>query len=73
MTEIKRILMIIFWPTSMLDIFSATTQSVKMVVPIYDFKTSTDIKKEQQNQLMFRKGVVVIHLLNLKQYFFRSF
>ena len=45
MTEIKRIHMIIFWPTSMLDIFSATTQSVKMVVPIYDFKTSTDIKK----------------------------
>lgn len=45
MMEIKPIYMIIFWPTSMLGIFSATTQIVKVIAPIYDFQTSTDIKK----------------------------
>ena len=37
--------MIIFCPTSMFGIFSATTQSVKIIVPICDFLTSADIKK----------------------------
>ena len=45
MMGIKPIYMVIFWPTSIVGIFSATTQSVKMIVSIYDFQTSTDIKK----------------------------
>ena len=45
MMEIKPIHMIIFCPTSMFGIFSATTQGVKIIVPICDFLTSADIKK----------------------------
>ena len=45
MMEVKPIHMIIFCPTSMFGIFSATTQSVKIMVPICDFVTSADTKK----------------------------
>ena len=45
MMEIKTIHMIIFCPTIMFDIFSATTQSVKIIVPICDILTRADIKK----------------------------
>ena len=38
-------------------------QSVKIIVLICDFLASADIKKEQQDQLMFPIGVEAIHWL----------
>ena len=62
--EMKPIqMMTTFFPNRTVGIFSASTQSVNIIVLVFDFETSADIKKEQQDQLMFLKGVIVIQLL----------
>lgn len=51
-----------FYPIKMLGILSAGAQNVEIIVLVWDFGTSADIKKEQQDQLIFPKGVIVIDL-----------
>ena len=61
--EMKPVHMMTSSPTKMLGILSAFAQSVKIIVPICDFITSTKIKKEKLDKFMFSKGVIDTYLL----------